>query len=38
MSINEKLQFMSNKFKELKNTEIPIGKKMTIDELRKTAA
>lgn len=29
---------ISNKFKELKNTEIPLVKKMIIDEIRKLAA
>jgi hypothetical protein len=38
MSVNDKMQAMSVQYKELKTTEIPIVKKMIIDELRKTAA
>lgn len=38
MSINEKLQVISTKYKELRTTESPLVKGMLIGELRKAAA
>lgn len=38
MSVNELLQVMSTKYKELRSNEIPIARRMLIDELRKIAA
>lgn len=38
MDINLKIQQISNKFKELKQTDFPVVKKMAIAELRQLAA
>jgi hypothetical protein len=37
MSINDKLQAISAKYKELRTSDIPLVKRMAIDEIRKTA-
>jgi hypothetical protein len=38
MSVNEKVQAISTKYKELRTTESNLVKRMAIDELRKIAA
>ncbi len=38
MSLEQKIQNMSSKFKELRTCEFPVVKKMIIGELRKLAA
>jgi hypothetical protein len=37
-SINDNIQAISAKYKELRTTDSPLVKRMAIDELRKTAA